>query len=96
MATATRICSISGGGTQVVALLNSSLAYIGEKSGSFTPDAIQSLAGANEGNDTVISSISYVLPSGVENLTLASGAGNINAPATASTTPSLAMRATMF
>jgi serralysin len=34
--------------------------------------------GVNEGTDTVICSVNYTLPTGVENLTLASGAGNIN------------------
>jgi Ca2+-binding RTX toxin-like protein len=42
-----------------------------------TPDPVQPLT-ANEGNDTVVASVSYTLPAGVENLTLASGAGNIN------------------
>src|SRR4029079_3473927 len=41
------------------------------------PDPIQAVA-QNEGNDTVQSSISYVLPGGVENLTLVNGFGNIN------------------
>jgi Ca2+-binding RTX toxin-like protein len=40
-------------------------------------DALLSLT-KNEGTDAVQSSISYVLPTGVENLTLASGAGNLN------------------
>ena len=43
-----------------------------------TPDPVQPLI-ANEGTDTVIASVSTTLPGGVENLTLASGAGNINA-----------------
>jgi len=41
-------------------------------------DSVLPLTGANEGADTVISSVSYTLPTAVENLTLASGAGSIN------------------
>jgi Ca2+-binding RTX toxin-like protein len=41
------------------------------------PDAIQAMA-SNEGNDTIIAYASYTLPAGVENLILATGAGNIN------------------
>ena len=44
-----------------------------------SPDAIAPLTGVNEGSDTVISSITYILPGAVENLTLATGAGNLNA-----------------
>ncbi|WP_395023057.1 FG-GAP-like repeat-containing protein [Dongia sp.] len=42
-----------------------------------TADAVGALAGGNEGTDTVISTISYTLGKGVENLTLA-GNGPIN------------------
>jgi len=43
-----------------------------------TADAVTPLSGSNQGIDTVLSSISYMLPTGVENLTLVSGAGSIN------------------
>src|SRR6185312_14271029 len=42
-------------------------------------DAVVALSGGNEGTDTVIASVSYTPPTGVENVTLASGAGSINA-----------------
>ena len=42
-----------------------------------TADAVSAMI-LNEGLDTVQSSIGYTLPTGVENLTLAAGAGNIN------------------
>src|SRR6185312_9188481 len=47
-------------------------------------DALVPLSGGNQGTDTVISSVSFTLPTGVENITLASGAGNINATGNAS------------
>jgi Ca2+-binding RTX toxin-like protein len=44
-----------------------------------TPDGLQPLpAGSNQGTDLVIASVNYTLSSGVENLTLASGAGSID------------------
>jgi hypothetical protein len=44
-----------------------------------TADAAGALpSGTNEGTDTVQASVSYTLPTGVENLTLATGFGNLN------------------
>jgi Ca2+-binding RTX toxin-like protein len=42
-----------------------------------SPDAVATLTGGNEGTDTVQASVSYVLPTGVENLTL-TGSGDLN------------------
>src|SRR5262249_27382547 len=42
-----------------------------------TPDALHPLPGGDQDTDTVLSSVSYALPSGVENLTLI-GTGNLN------------------
>jgi len=66
------------GGTQYAVFLNGTaqvgMGYVSGK----TPDALQALPSGNEGIDTVTASIGYVLPNGVENLNLASGAGNID------------------
>jgi Ca2+-binding RTX toxin-like protein len=66
------------GGTQYALYLNGTsqqgAGYVSGKS----VDAIQPLTGANQGIDTVEASISYTLGSGLENLTLVNGAGNIN------------------
>src|SRR6185312_10929650 len=66
------------GSTQYAVFLNGTT-KIGEGlvSGKVV-DAVTTMAPANEGTDTIISSVSYTLPTGVENLTLASGAGSIN------------------
>ena len=57
-------------------LNGTSLTGAGYVSGK-TADAVAALSGGNQGTDTVQSSISYTLPSGVENLTL-TGSANIN------------------
>jgi Ca2+-binding RTX toxin-like protein len=53
-------------------LLNNGAYYSGK-----AVDALQPLPG-NAGTDTVVSSVSHTLANGVENLTLANGAGSIN------------------
>ncbi len=51
---------------------------------------------ANEGTDTVQSSIDYTLGNDVENLTLRSGTAAVSGTATRPTTPSSATRTTTF
>jgi serralysin len=65
-------------GTQYAILLNGTALVGGKYVSGVTPDAVQPLTGGSEGIDTVLSSINYILPTAVENLTLVSGAGNIN------------------
>jgi Ca2+-binding RTX toxin-like protein len=67
----------SSDGVQDAVILNN-LTIVQEIIGQqHTSDAIQPLGTANEGTDTVQSSITYTLPNGVENFTL-TGTGNIN------------------
>jgi len=65
-------------GAQYAILLNGVTRVSGQYLSGATPDAVQPLTGGSEGIDTVLSSVSYTLPTAVENLTLTSGAGNIN------------------
>ena len=67
----------------VVYLNGTTVLANGAISGTHSPDAIQPLAGGNEGDDLIESSVTYTLPTGVENLTL-TGNGNINATGNAS------------
>ena len=66
------------GGLQYVHYLNGVTQIAGGYVSGQTADALQPLTGGNQGTDTVLSSISYTLPNGVENLTLTSGAGSID------------------
>jgi serralysin len=71
---------LAGTSTREVDYLNGT-SYTGHylDSTGFAPDALAALPSSNEGTDTVLSSVSYTLPNAVENLTLTTGAGNINA-----------------
>jgi Ca2+-binding RTX toxin-like protein len=60
-------------------LMNGATVGAGANATVTSVDTLLPLTGSNQGTDTVISSISYALPTGVENLTLASGAGSIDA-----------------
>ncbi|MCK6450564.1 MAG: S8 family serine peptidase, partial [Alphaproteobacteria bacterium] len=66
------------GGTQV-ALYLAGTAEVGRTivSGR-TADPILPLPASNEGTDTVVSSVSYTMPDGIENLVLAAGAGALS------------------
>jgi len=69
----------SNGTNQYAVLLDGTKETGGASVSGYTVDAVGTLTGgANQGTDTVVSSISYALGSGLENLTLKSGAGSIN------------------
>jgi Ca2+-binding RTX toxin-like protein len=70
----------SGSSQQEVNYLNGT-SWAGRYAGvsGITPDALKPFPAEDHGIDTVHASISYTLPAEVENLTLANGAGNINA-----------------